>query len=254
MKSYISLHLNSNEELLREARMHIFALLPALVWMIMVLIFLTKMTIFDTRFPDYQAELKAVKIFILLLAAYFFYLGAKDIIIYFSTELGFTDKRLLGKVGLFKIRSIVTPLNKINHISISQGFFGRIFGYGNILIFTSSGQITYQNIAHNLEFINSLTEQIERLIETSEETEKDEKALARRTVDSPRDLPLRRSEPAYPRVGPVIPREKSSSAPLTPSKPVAKTLSPPKTPERPVPSAEKPKPVPDSSLPVTDKS
>lgn len=40
---------------------------------------------------------------------------------YATTKLGFTNKRVVGKVGFIKKQSLDAPLNKINNVGVSQG-------------------------------------------------------------------------------------------------------------------------------------
>ena len=58
----------------------------------------------------------------------------RAIIILTTTELTITNKRIVAKTGLIRRVSIELPLLKVESIQIHQGIFGRLLGYGNILI------------------------------------------------------------------------------------------------------------------------
>lgn len=56
---------------------------------------------------------------------------------HYTTELAYTDKRLVGKVGVIGTTSMDAPLNKIQSVNVSSGLFGKIFNYGNVRIVTA---------------------------------------------------------------------------------------------------------------------
>jgi uncharacterized membrane protein YdbT with pleckstrin-like domain len=63
-----------------------------------------------------------------------------------SSDFAVTNKRVMMKVGVFSTRSVELLLNKIEAIAVNQGFIGRIFGYGNIVITGSGG--TTESFSH----------------------------------------------------------------------------------------------------------
>lgn len=89
----------------------------------------------------------------------------KPLIAMFTTELGFTNKKLLGKVGLINTKTLDAPLNKINNASVSSGLWGKIFGYGTLHITTSSGAYHFVGIANAEQFKSSLMAQIDQFDE-----------------------------------------------------------------------------------------
>ncbi|MDR3153934.1 MAG: PH domain-containing protein [Deltaproteobacteria bacterium] len=160
MKPYILSHLNNGEELLYQCRKHWLSLLPAFLLTLAALVLLMNASNIASLVPEYPAAMKAVKYFAAVFALALLYRAAKDYIVFFSTELAFTDRRLIGKVGFFRVRTLLTPLDKINHISATNGFLGRFLNFGNVLVHTSSGQITYEQIVGHLDFINALMDRI----------------------------------------------------------------------------------------------
>ena len=79
-----------------------------------------------------------------------------------TTELTITNKRLVGKVGLIKTTELDTPLNRINNINISSGFWGKIFGYGTLKINSSSGVYEFAGIKNADSFRSALMNQIDQ--------------------------------------------------------------------------------------------
>lgn len=64
------------------------------------------------------------------------------IIQYISVELIVSSKRIHGKNGLFSSAELDTPINRVNDVSVSVPFLGKIFHYGDIMI--QAGMSTYK--------------------------------------------------------------------------------------------------------------
>lgn len=99
-------------------------------------------------------------IFLMLIVIGFFSIW-KPIFKLFTTELAYTNKRLLGKTGIIKTEEMNSPLSAIQNIKVQNGLFGKIFNYGNISISTASGTYVFNYIKHATEFKNMLSLQIE---------------------------------------------------------------------------------------------
>lgn len=84
---------------------------------------------------------------------------------YATTKLGFTNKRVVGRVGFIKKQTLDTPLNKVNNVSISQGFFGKIFNWGTVGVSTSSGSYNFPCISKPKDFKNKLMAQVDQFEE-----------------------------------------------------------------------------------------
>lgn len=143
-----------------EAKKHWLSLIPAFCYLLIFLVLFFNISNILVYLPDYKALQIGVKVALYVIALIFLIETLSDVIIFFTTELCFTDQRLIGKVGLFKVRALLTPLNKINHVASTNGLLGTFLHYGNIHIHTSSGQVNYEQIDKHLEFINSLMDQI----------------------------------------------------------------------------------------------
>ena len=61
------------------------------------------------------------------------------IVRFLTAEFGITNKRVIIKDGLIKRISLELNLDKIEGIGVEQGIFGRILGYGTILITGTGG-------------------------------------------------------------------------------------------------------------------
>lgn len=78
-----------------------------------------------------------------------------------STELAVTNKRVIGKQGLFARHAVDSMLNKIGQIAIDQGPFGRIFNYGTVSVGSGGDQVSFRGIANPGKFKAAVTEQME---------------------------------------------------------------------------------------------
>ncbi len=83
----------------------------------------------------------------------------------FTTQLILTSRRIYGKVGLINTKSLDTPLNKINTVSVESGLFGKIFGYGTLHISSSSGSYTFRGIKAPNVFRDAVMQEIDRFDE-----------------------------------------------------------------------------------------
>ena len=106
MASYIEGNLTKGEQVVYQGKVSIWSLLPLLL---LGLIFLS---FFGLGLLFWAAA------------------GVK----YFTTELAITNKRVIAKFGLISRSTIEINLQKIESIQVNQGFFGRIFNYGSIVV------------------------------------------------------------------------------------------------------------------------
>ena len=80
----------------------------------------------------------------------------------FTTELYFTNRLIYGKVGFINTKDLSSPLDKIDHVSVESGLFGKLLGYGTIVVHSTSGKYAFQLISHPEHFRDVLLDTIER--------------------------------------------------------------------------------------------
>lgn len=85
----------------------------------------------------------------------------KPLIAIATTKLCITNKKVIGKTGLIKTKTLDAPLNKINNISVQQGLFAKMFDYGFVRVDTSSGNYSFAYIKDPNGFKSALLEQID---------------------------------------------------------------------------------------------
>ena len=72
---------------------------------------------------------------------------------YTSSEFAVTNRRVIIKIGLVRLRTLEMLLPKIEAITVDQGIGGRMFGYGAITVIGTGGtKETFDRIADPLEF------------------------------------------------------------------------------------------------------
>jgi len=79
-----------------------------------------------------------------------------------TTELVLTSRRLYGHYGLINTKTLDTPLNKINTVSVSSGLWGKLFGYGTIHTTSSSGEYRFTGLQSPNVFRDAVMDQIDR--------------------------------------------------------------------------------------------
>lgn len=105
--AYIETNLIGSESLLYKARVTFWAIIP---WIIFSLIFVV---------PTAGVSLLLIPI---------------GYVVIRSNEAGITDKRVIAKTGLIKRETVEIGLSKVSSLQIKQGLFGRLLGYGSLVI------------------------------------------------------------------------------------------------------------------------
>ncbi|MEO1229317.1 MAG: PH domain-containing protein [Myxococcota bacterium] len=57
----------------------------------------------------------------------------------YTTEMAATNKRVIAKEGLITRRTLEMNLSKVETIGVHQGVWGRIFGYGTVVVVGTGG-------------------------------------------------------------------------------------------------------------------
>lgn len=79
-----------------------------------------------------------------------------------NMELAITNKRIVGKVGVFNTKTLDAPLNKIQNVGEAQKFFGKIFNYSTITINTAAGEFSFDCIKSGAQFKNMIMAQVDQ--------------------------------------------------------------------------------------------
>lgn len=102
-----------------------------------------------------------------LLGGFFILIGLVTLLLTFidyrTSEFGITDKRVIAKVGFLKRTSLEILHTKVESLQVNQGIFGRIFGFGTIIVRGTGGsKDPFRKIPKPLEFRKAVQEQVSR--------------------------------------------------------------------------------------------
>ena len=148
--SYIQDNLMADEEVVRITRLHpVVLLVPAMT---------TSFMAGCISMVNDNIVLLCGALLLLALAAF----RLVDRLIYFFTsEFGVTSKRVLGKTGFIRRRSLDIVLAKVEAIRLNQNIIGRLLNYGHVEVTGTGGtEEVLHYIPDPLEFRNSIEEQL----------------------------------------------------------------------------------------------
>ncbi len=77
-------------------------------------------------------------------------------------ELAITNKRIIGKIGVANTKSLDAPLNKIQNVSVTQGFWGKIFNFGIVRVDTAAGKFEFDGIKNADAFKGMILAQVDQ--------------------------------------------------------------------------------------------
>jgi len=81
-----------------------------------------------------------------------------------ATEMAVTNRRVVVKTGLASRKTIELLLDKVESIEVNETPFGRLLGYGTIVLIGTGGTPEpFHQVAHPLEFRSQVQQQIEKL-------------------------------------------------------------------------------------------
>ena len=148
---YVDNNLMSGEQVVYQAKIHWFIFVPGLV-LFFVGIFLCGV--------DKEGGVGPVMGTIAVLLAIFSLI--KALITKISTELVITSKRVIAKVGLIRRNTVELNHSKVESFNVNQSIFGRLFGFGTLIINgTGGGKTPIPSIDSPLEFRRNAMEVID---------------------------------------------------------------------------------------------
>lgn len=139
---YIDKNLMTGEDIIYKANIHWFIFVPGVV------IFAIGIYLFTL---DVEGGTGPVLGFIAILIAIFSLI--KALITKITIELAVTSKRVIAKVGLIRRNTVELNHSKVESFNIDQSVFGRIFGFGTIIVNgTGGGKTPIPSIDSPLDF------------------------------------------------------------------------------------------------------
>lgn len=86
--------------------------------------------------------------------------GISSLINYMSSEFSLTSKRVIGKTGFLRRKSVDLLLGKVESLKIDQDILGRLLNYGNVVVTgTGATKEIFSNISNPLKLrseVNSI--------------------------------------------------------------------------------------------------
>ncbi|WP_372881394.1 PH domain-containing protein [Psychromonas sp.] len=137
---YVNNNLMSNETVIYEAKIHWFIFIPSAVFFALGMII-------SSNAPGSGSVLGTL-LFIVACVSFI-----KAIIARATTELAVTSKRIIAKTGLISRKTVELNHGKVESFNIDQSIFGRLFGFGTLVLNgTGGGKTPISSIDAPLEF------------------------------------------------------------------------------------------------------
>lgn len=84
-------------------------------------------------------------------------------IVYFTSEMAITSKRVVAKWGLIRRTSVEVNIANIEALSLEQGIMGRLFNYGTLVVASSGNSTLIEKVKDPLGFRKQVLEIQEKL-------------------------------------------------------------------------------------------
>ena len=140
---YVTNNLMPNERVLHVGKIHWFVFVSGTV-MLLIAIGLFRADLGGGALQEIFGAIVFILSMMSLIKAFIFKI---------STELAITSKRVIAKVGFISRNTIELNHKKVESFIVEQSIFGRIFGFGTIVVCgTGGGKTPIPNIDNPLEF------------------------------------------------------------------------------------------------------
>jgi uncharacterized membrane protein YdbT with pleckstrin-like domain len=135
-KLYIENLLGENERILYTTRQHWFMLASSIAFEITLILIIFAATIFAAVMQWTQGWIVGVVGAVVMLIP--IATMTRDILVWSHHQYIVTNWRVIQISGVINKNVLDSSLEKVNDVKMTQSFFGRIFGYGDIEILTGS--------------------------------------------------------------------------------------------------------------------
>jgi hypothetical protein len=156
--NYLEGLLGENERILLETHQHWFVLFNRIFLEIILIVIIIAASLFAAAY--YPVAIAGL---ILVLVPVIGML--KDIMVWRNQAYLVTTRRVIQISGVLNKDVVDSSLEKVNDVKLSQSFFGRMFGYGDVEILTASelGVNLFHQIDHPVDFKTAMLNAKERL-------------------------------------------------------------------------------------------
>jgi hypothetical protein len=156
--NYLEGLLGDNERILMETHQHWFVLFNKIFLEIILIVIIIAASLFAAQY--YPIAIAGLALVFIPLAGML-----KDIMVWRNKAYLVTTRRVIQISGVLSKAVVDSSLEKVNDVKMSQSFFGRMFGYGDVEILTASelGVNLFHQIANPVEFKTEMLNAKERL-------------------------------------------------------------------------------------------
>ena len=156
--NYLEGLLADNERILMETHQHWFVLFNKIFLEIILIVIIIAASLFAAAY--YPIAIAGLALVLVPLVGMI-----KDIMVWRNQAYLVTTRRVIQIAGVLNKDVVDSSLEKVNDVKLSQSFFGRIFGYGDVEILTASelGVNLFHQIANPVEFKTEMLNAKERL-------------------------------------------------------------------------------------------
>jgi|TARA_B100001964_G_C13869315_1_gene437950 uncharacterized membrane protein YdbT with pleckstrin-like domain len=148
--NYVENNLMRDEKVVYKASIHWFIFVPGIV------LFVISIILFGSGSESGGPIFGLITLIIAIISL------IKALILKTTTELAITTKRVIAKVGLIRRNTVELNHSKVESFNIDQSIFGRIFGFGTLVVNgTGGGKTPIPSIDDPLEFRRNAMETID---------------------------------------------------------------------------------------------
>lgn len=163
MSDYVENNLGMGEKVVLRAKISWLTLLKPIISCVLIeIIFHVILSIVLKSFDDPKTKTIIIVVLEILIQVIAWLPLIKQIIINNTTKLAVTNKRIIGKIGVFSIHTIDYHIEKVDNISYNAGAWGNFLKYYRVTISGTGGDsITVPAVSNAQEFKNKVNEAIE---------------------------------------------------------------------------------------------
>lgn len=156
--NYLEGLLGEHEQIILETHQHWFVLFGKIFLEILLILFILAASLVLQAFYPFA-------IFGLILVLVPLIGMVSDILVWRNKAYVVTNRRVIQIAGVLDKDVVDSSLEKVNDVKMSQSFFGRMFGYGDIEILTASelGVNLFHEIANPVEFKTAMLNAKEKM-------------------------------------------------------------------------------------------
>ena len=157
--NYLEGLLGENERILLETHQHWFVLFNKIFLEIILILIIIAASLFAAANWNSIAIVGLALVLVPLAGM------LRDIMVWRNNAYLVTNRRVIQISGVLNKDVVDSSLEKVNDVKMSQSFFGRMFGYGDVEILTASelGVNLFHQIADPIEFKTAMLNAKERL-------------------------------------------------------------------------------------------